>query len=132
MHSKLALFALGAVLSGCIPFGSVVHTDNPRSGIWVTPNGYAWAWHVDQPAVVSAACGGGGQAGCVRWVPYERTGGEIWMVDSANMAAHECKHAIGFSWARTQEDVDAELNHVGESGMMFSTGGEARAKPCES
>lgn len=115
----------------CIPFGAFINTDKPRSGIWAV-EGHTWTWHVDQPDVVRAACAPGGPHGCVRWVPFEATG-EIWTVDSAAMAKHECKHALGFSRAKTQADIDAEVNHTGESGMVgiFWTGGPAREKLCE-
>lgn len=120
------------LLSACIPIGSFVRTEHPRRGIWVTDNGYAWAWHVDQPEVVRVACAPGGPHGCVRWVPGQKTG-EIWMIDSAVMAAHECAHALGFSRALTQEDIDREVNHVGDNLLMrmLGPGGPAKEKPCE-
>ncbi len=125
----MILIFLALFLTSCIP--TRVYTDNPRSGVWTMPSGHAWRWHVDQPDIVGAACGWGA-AGCVKWTPFEKTG-EIWMVDAATMAAHECKHAVGFAKATNMAHVEAELSHSGESRMPWhlTTGGPAKDNPCQ-
>ena len=126
-------FLILILLSGCIiPAGSFVRTDNPRSGVWVTRSGHRWIWHVDQPEVIAKACWPGGPHGCVKWVPGERRG-ELWTIDSAVMAHHECTHALRFSMATTQADIDREINHTGENPLwrVLGPGGPAKERPCE-
>lgn len=113
------------LLSACIiPTGSMVRTDNPRTGVWVV-DGHAWITHVDQPEVVAGQCGGWN--GCVKWVPGERRG-VLWTIDNLTMAAHECAHALGFSRAMTDAQIQAELNHW--PWELFGSWAPAMESPC--
>ena len=108
-------FVFLLLLSACIPIpisiGQYVTTDNPRQGAWVTGTGHRVIWHVDQPEVVAKACWPGGPHGCVRWTPGE-TVMALWTIDSARIALHECAHALAFSRAMTQAQIDAEIGGI--------------------
>ena len=124
MNAILALLFLSACI---VPTGQFVRTDNPRQGVWVAETGHQWIWHVDQPEVIASQCGG--FSSCTRWVIGSRRG-ELWLVDSVVAAPHECGHALGFSLAMTERDIQAQLQHLNQPAVEDLRGMPAMIEPC--
>ena len=124
------------VLMGCaipIPLREVSiynNTDNRRTGVWVVETGHQWIWTVTTIDEVRVHCGSR-YAGCVIWEVGSMIG-NIWLIDSNRIAGHECAHALGFSYAMTEGQIEAELNHANGNPayIMLFGDGPARFEPC--
>ena len=115
------------LLSACIPL--TLARGEPRQGVWVTETGHQVIWHVDRPDVVAQSCHPGGPSGCVKWVPGESRM-ILWTIDSAAMALHECAHALAFSRAMTQAEIDAEISGPHWQFVLPFLDGPAMESPC--
>ncbi len=54
----------------------------------------------------------------------------MFIIDSAAMALHECAHALAFSRAMTQADIDKEIGGTHWQWVLPFLDGPALAEPC--